>query len=79
MERLTPDIWRQDYYSHDFFNLTDVQDDEEVRLSRLNVSVVDYDISIGTKDGALIFFLHLYFTPSPFREVTYEELFGNIN
>jgi hypothetical protein len=79
MVRVSSDIWRQDYYSECFFTLTDVSDDEIVRLKRLDVSVLDYEISVNERQGKLIFFLHLYFRPTPFRELVYEELFGNNN
>lgn len=79
MIRLSADLYRQDYYSTCFFTLLDVNDDEIIRLARLDVSVVDYEISIGKKNEQPIFFLHLYFRASPHRELRYEELFGNNN
>ena len=79
MERLGDDIYGQTYFSVDFFTLMDVQDDEVIRLMRLNVEVIYYEISITVEEDTLVFLLHLYFKPNPIRPLTYKELFGNIN
>ncbi len=79
MERLAKDLYGQNYVSNNYFALLDVQDDEQIRLKRIDVEVVYYEISIFTKENNLIFFLHLYFKPNPIRPLTYKELFGIIN
>jgi hypothetical protein len=79
MERLGDDVYEQTYFSVDFFNLLDVQDDEAVRLKRMDIDVVYYEISVYEHDDTLIFYLHLYFKPNPVRLLSYKEVFGNIN
>jgi hypothetical protein len=79
MERFGEDIYCQTYYSENFFTLMDVQDDEVIRLMRMSVEVIYYEISLLEEEGTLYFFLHLYFRPNPIRPLSYKELFGNIN
>ena len=78
MERISGDLYGQTYYSEDFFMLLDVQDDESIRLKRMQVDVLCYEISVLHQEDTLLFFLHLYFQPNPTRPLTYKELFGNI-
>ena len=79
MVHVGKNVYKQDYVSMDYFGLLDVQDDEVIRLMRMAVEVVFYEISLMMYEKDLLFYLHLYFTPNPNRDVTYKELFGNIN
>jgi|TARA_R110000751_G_scaffold253536_1_gene353056 hypothetical protein len=78
MVRIDRDTYRQDYYSIDFFTLIDVEHDESVRLKRLGVDIIEYEITIGAFDNELLFYLHLYFKASTEKELRFDELFGNI-
>jgi hypothetical protein len=78
MVQVSKSVYRQDFFSLNFFHLLDVQDDESVRLSRLNVEVVDYEISIELDgDGEMLFFLHLYFKSKSDKVLDFFTLFGN--
>ena len=59
MVQVSKGVFRQDYFAVNFFTLLDVKDDEVIRLGRLSVDVVDYDVSIGVEQEEVIFFLHL--------------------
>lgn len=76
--RLNKEIYRQDYYSKDFFVLLDVEHDEAVRLRRLGVEIIEYEITVGAPNNQLLFYLHLYFKASTEKELRFDELFGNI-
>ena len=78
MVELTKRNYRQDYYSDDFFILQNLVEIETHRLKKLGVRVTDYDISISDLNEIPIFYLHLYFTPTISRDLTYNELFGNL-
>ena len=78
MIQVSKSVYRQDFFSVNFFHLIDVQDDESVRPSRLNVEVIDYEISVGLDgDGEMLFFLHLYFKSKSDKELDFFTLFGN--
>ena len=78
MVEITRRNYRQDYYSDDFFILQSLVDIERKRLAKLKVKVTDHEISLGDLNEIPIFYLHLYFTPTPSRDLTYNELFGNL-
>lgn len=77
MELIADGIYRQDYYSKNFFIMTDVCDVEVERLIKKDIIVIDYYISIGEKDNEPLFYLHLYFKGINKRILNYKELFGN--
>lgn len=78
MVELSRRNYRQDYYSDDFFILQSLIDIERKRLAKLKVKVTDHEISLSDLNEIPIFYLHLYFTPTPSRDLTYKELFGNL-
>ncbi len=69
--------YKQDYFSTDFFALSEIVDYERERLMLLGVSVTDYVISVSMRDDDVIFYLHLYFRSNYNDVLTYKELFGN--
>ena len=61
MVHVGKNVYKQDYVSMDYFGLLDVQDDEVIRLMRMSVEVVFYEISLMMYEKDLLFYLHLYY------------------
>ena len=78
MEIIGGGIYKQGYYTDNFFLLEKIYRLECNRLNDIGVIVIDYNIVIPENYSNTLFYLYLYFRSSEYKELVESELFENI-
>jgi len=77
MVEIGDNTFRQDYYSDNFWILTQVTEEEKIRLKFFGIEVFHDSMSVTVDGNSLIFYVHLYFKGNSGTELPYKDLFGN--
>lgn len=77
MQKVSENLYRQEFYSEDYCLLDEVLEYEKDRLFRLSIDVEEWRFSMS-RSGDVLFYLTLYFSSMSGEPLVYENVYGNI-